>query len=152
MLKTTGINIRKAVEDDVLDCLILFKQFHKESKLPYSWDAKKTQALFLQTLPMKEIETFVAEIDGDVVGFIVCQVMEPLFSSDKVSTDIAWFVNKDHRNTSAGFRLMKAYEDWAVDHGIKFIGMAYLERVSDLSKYYEKKGYVKAETHYMKEF
>lgn len=152
MLKTTGINIRKAVEDDVLDCLMLFKQFHKESKLPYSWDAKKTQALFLQTLPMKEIETFVAEIDGDVVGFIVCQVMEPLFSSDKVSTDIAWFVNKDHRNTSAGFRLMKAYEDWAVDHGIKFIGMAYLERVSDLSKYYEKKGYVKAETHYMKEF
>ena len=47
---------------------------------------------------------------------------------------------------------MKAYEEWAVDHGIKFIGMAYLERVSDLSKYYEKKGYVKAETHYMKEF
>ena len=152
MLKTTGINIRKAVEDDLLDCLMLFKQFHKESKLPYSWDAKKTQALFLQTLPMEEIETFVAEIDGDVVGFIVCQVMEPLFSSDKVSTDIAWFVNKDHRNTSAGFRLMKAYEEWAVDHGIKFIGMAYLERVSDLSKYYEKKGYVKAETHYMKEF
>tara|TARA_R110000796_G_scaffold79960_1_gene177187 strand:+ start:3803 stop:4261 length:459 start_codon:yes stop_codon:yes gene_type:complete len=152
VLKTTGINIRKAVEDDLLDCLMLFKQFHKESKLPYSWDAKKTQALFLQTLPMEEIETFVAEIDGDVVGFIVCQVMEPLFSSDKVSTDIAWFVNKDHRNTSAGFRLMKAYEEWAVDHGIKFIGMAYLERVSDLSKYYEKKGYVKAETHYMKEF
>lgn len=152
MLKTTGINIRKAVEDDLLDCLMLFKQFHKESKLPYSWDAKKTQALFLQTLPMKEIETFVAEIDGDVVGFIVCQYMEPPFSSDKVSTDIAWFVNKDHRNTSAGFRLMKAYEDWAVGHGIKFIGMAYLERVSDLSKYYEKKGYVKAETHYMKEF
>ena len=83
MLKTTGINIRKAVEDDVLDCLMLFKQFHKESKLPYSWDAKKTQALFLQTLPMEEIETFVAEIDGDVVGFIVCQVMEPLFSSDR---------------------------------------------------------------------
>lgn len=152
MLKTTTINIREAVEDDLLDCLMLFKQFHKESKLPYSWDAKKTQDVFLATLPMEDVNVFVAETDGEIVGYICCQVMEPLFSSEKVASEIAWFVNKDYRKTSAGFRLMSAYEEWAEGRGAKYIGMAYLEEIADLSKVYKKKGYVKAETHYMKEF
>ncbi len=152
MLKTTGINIRKAVEDDLLDCLMLFKQFHKESKLPYSWDAKKTQAVFLQTLALEEIEVFLAEVDGETVGYLCCQVMEPLFSTEKVATEIAWFIHKDYRKTSAGFRLMTTYEEWALSQGAKYVNMAYLESIADLSKVYEKKGYVKAETHYMKEF
>lgn len=144
--------IRKAVADDILECLMLFKQFHKEAKLPYSWDANKTQKVFLETLSVDNFEIFVAEKDKELIGFISCMYMEPLFSSDKVSTDIAWFVHKDHRNSTTGFRLMKVYEEWALSKGIKYIGMAYLERVTDLSKVYEKKGYVKAETHYMKEF
>ncbi|AFM54649.1 GCN5-related N-acetyltransferase [Celeribacter phage P12053L] len=151
MLKTTTINIREAVEDDLLDCLMLFKQFHKESKLPYSWDAKKTQDIFLATLSMEDVNVLVAETDGEIVGYICCQVIEPLFSSEKVASEIAWFVNKEYRKTSAGFRLMSAYEEWAVGRGAKYIGMAYLEEIADLSKVYKKKGYVKAETHYMKE-
>ena len=71
MQETQVSKIRKATEDDLLDCLLLFKQFHKESKLPYSWDAKKTQEVFLQTLPMKEVETFVAEVDGEIAGYLV---------------------------------------------------------------------------------
>ena len=152
MLKTTAINIREAVEGDLLDCPMLFKQFHKESKLPYSWDAKKTQEVFLATLPMEDVNVFVAETDGEIVGYICCQVMEPLFSSEKVASEIAWFVHKDYRKTSAGFRLMSTYEEWAEGRGAKYIGMAYLEEIADLSKVYKKKGYVKAETHYMKEF
>lgn len=146
------VSIRKAVADDLLDCLMLFKQFHKEAKLPYNFDANKTQSVFLETIGIESFETFVAEKDGDLVGFICCMFMEPLFSSDRISTDIAWFVNKDSRKSTAGFRLLKAYEDWALNNNIKYVGMAYLERVTDLSKVYEKKGYVKAETHYMKEF
>lgn len=148
----SSITIRKAVADDLLDCLMLFKQFHKEAKLPYKFDPQKTQRVFLETLEVDSFETFVADRDGDLVGFICCVYMEPLFSSDKISTDIAWFVNKEHRNSSAGFRLLKEYEEWAVNNNIKYVGIAYLERVTDLSKVYEKKGYVKAETHYMKEF
>ncbi len=148
----SNIIIRKATEDDLLECLMLFKQFHKEAKLPYSFDPVKTQAIFLETLAIDQFEIFVAEMDDDLVGFVCCTYMEPLFSSDKVSTEIAWYVNKEYRNSRAGFKLLKQYEDWAVEQGIKYVGIAYLERVTDLSKVYEKKGYVKAETHYMKEF
>ena len=47
---------------------------------------------------------------------------------------------------------MSTYEEWAEGRGAKYIGMAYLEEIADLSKVYKKKGYIKAETHYMKEF
>ena len=152
MVKTTPINIREATEEDALDCLILFKQFHKESKVPYSWDVKKTQEVFLQTLPLENFCTFVAQKDEDVIGFICGMYSQPLFSSENIATEVAWFVNKEYRNSSAGFKLMKAYEEWAVNKGVKYIGMTYLEDITDLSEIYEKKGYVKAETQYMKEF
>ena len=152
MVKTTPINIREATEEDALDCLILFKQFHKESKVPYSWDAKKTQEVFIQTLPLENFVTFVAERENDVVGFICGLYAEPFFSSEKISTEVAWFVNKEYRNSTAGFRLMKAYEEWAKGKGVKYVGMTYLENITDLSEVYEKKGYSKAETQYMKEF
>lgn len=148
----SDIIIRSATKDDMLDCLVLFKQFHRESKLPYGFDVQKTQNVFNETLNIESFKTFVAEKDGDLIGFICCMYMEPLFSTDRVSTDIAWFVSKEHRNSSAGFRLLKQYEEWALQCNIKYVGIAYLERVTDLSKVYEKKGYVKAETHYMKEF
>ena len=152
MVKTTPINIREATEEDALDCLILFKPFHKESKVPYSWDAKKTQEVFIPTLPLENFVTFVAERENDVVGFICGMYAEPFFSSEKISTEVAWFVNKEYRNSTAGFRLMKAYEEWAKGKGVKYVGMTYLENITDLSEVYEKKGYSKAETQYMKEF
>ncbi len=152
MVKTTPINIREATEEDALDCLILFKQFHKESKVPYSWDAKKTQQVFVQTIPLENFVTLVAEREDEVVGFICGMYAEPFFSSEKISTEVAWFVSKEYRNSTAGFRLMKAYEEWALSKGVKYVGMTYLENITDLSEIYEKKGYTKAETQYMKEF
>jgi len=152
VVKTTPINIREATEDDVLDCLMLFKQFHKESEVPYSWDAKKTQQVFIETLPLENFTTLVAERDGDVVGFICAMYSQPLFSSDNIATEVAWFVNKDNRNSRAGFKLMKSYEEWAISKGVKYVGMTYLENITDLSEIYEKKGYLKAETQYLKEF
>ena len=152
MVKTTPTKIREATEDDVLDCLILFKQFHKESKVPYSWDAKKTQQVFIETLPLPNFTTLVAERDNEIIGFICAMFSEPFFSSEKVSTEVAWYVNKDSRGSTAAFKLLKAYEEWATSQGVKYVGMTYLENVTDLSEVYEKKGYSKAETHYMKEF
>lgn len=151
MQKTTAINIRSAVEEDVLDCLILFKQFHKESKLPYSWDAKKTQEAIIKSLPEDNYEILVAEKDNEVIGLLACLYGEPLFSSDRVANEIAWYVNKEHRTTSAGFRLFKAYENWALTNGADYVAMAYLEGITDLSDIYEKKGYLKSETNYIKE-
>jgi GNAT superfamily N-acetyltransferase len=77
---------------------------------------------------------------------------QPLFSSETLATEIAWYVNKDHRTSTAAFRLMKAYEEWALSKGVKYVGMTYLEDITDLSEIYEKKGYSKAETHHIKEF
>ena len=151
MVKTTPINIRKAVEEDVLDCLILFKQFHKESKLPYSWDAKKTQEAIIKSLPTDNYEIFVAEKDNELIGLLACLYGEPIFSSARIATEIAWFVNKEHRTTTAGFRLLKTYENWALTKGADFVAMTYLEDTTDLSDIYEKKGYLKSEPNYIKE-
>jgi len=152
VVKTTPINIRKAVEEDVLDCLILFKQFHKESKVPYSWDAKKTQEAIINSFSTDNYEVFVAEKDEEIIGLLAAMYGQPLFSSETLATEIAWYVSKDYRKSTAAFRLMKAYEEWALSMGVNYVGMTYLEGITDLSKIYEKKGYTISETHYLKEF
>lgn len=151
VLKTTGINIREAVEDDLLDCLMLFKQFHKESKVPYNWDKTKTSNVFTASLSLENIAVLVAENEEGILGFICGLIAEPIFSNQKVASELAWFVNKDYRNTSAGFRLLKSYEEWAIKNKANFITMAYLENVTDLAKIYTKMGYSKTETNYVKE-
>lgn len=151
MLKTTGINIRNAVEEDLLDCLMLFKQFHKESKIPHTWSGSKAEQVFKASLESDTFNVIVATLDKEIIGFIVCLVYELPFAVERIATDVAWFVHKDYRNTSAAFRLLSEYEKWAKEKGAKYINLAYLENVSDLSRVYTKRGYKKAETHYTKE-
>lgn len=84
------------------------------------------------------------------VGMLLAVSTELLFSSDRMSTEIAWWVDPEYRGKDS-IQLLDAYEYWArVKKNCKIIQMVCLEGF-DLSKLYERRGYKRAETMYMKE-
>lgn len=86
------------------------------------------------------------------IGMIVGVITELPFSSTLVSSELAWWVEPEHRGKSSD-SLRQAYEFWAKKQGCKIVTMSCLadetEKVLDV--FYRRKGYTKAETMYKKE-
>jgi len=145
--------IREATEDDTLDCLVLFKSFHKESKQPFKFDTARTLETFQTSVNSESaIRFFVAELNGEIVGFVSAIVYQHLFSKDKTADELAWYVDKEHRGGSAALRLLKTYEEWAIGQGVRCVTMSHIEDLADLSRMYNKLGYKKIEATFQKEF
>jgi len=69
--------------------------------------------------------SFVAEIDGQIVGFIL-GIIGPMWFVQRVriAVELAWWVDLAHRNTTAGVRLLKAFESHATNMGVQYIAMS----------------------------
>lgn len=97
----------------------------------------------------------VLEIDGHVCGFC-CGVKGPLLASAKsfIGTEIAWWVDEDHRSGRNGIGLLIAIEKAAKEQGCRYWNMAFMESSmpESIEKIYLKMGYKKAETYYSKRF
>tara|TARA_B100000212_G_scaffold58795_2_gene39553 strand:+ start:10114 stop:10569 length:456 start_codon:yes stop_codon:yes gene_type:complete len=109
------MKIRKMTEEDVPTIISYGQQMHEESyfkhfnfsekKLWQLWELIKTQPIYC---------ALVAEnVDGKLVGFYVGVIHEHWFGTDKISCDLALYVIKEFRGSSAALRLLKAYEQWA---------------------------------------
>lgn len=93
----------------------------------------------------------VLEIDGEVVGF-ASGVKGPLLGNNSVmaGTEIAWWVDPDHRSGKNGVALLKHIEGLAKEAGIKYWNMAYMESSmpEQIKSIYEKLGYQQTEVIY----
>jgi hypothetical protein len=68
------------------------------------------------------------------------------------SQEVMWWVDKDYRNTTAGMRLIKAYEAACKEQGLTYTGMSLLSTSPEqLSDWLDRKGYIKVETSFIKE-
>jgi GNAT superfamily N-acetyltransferase len=96
---------------------------------------------------------FVAETeDGDIVGAIGGLKFEEPNSGTLMANELFWIVHPDHRG-NCGLTLLNRLEDWARESGCACLWMNYLtdsmpEKVKSI---YERKGFVMAETHWVKE-
>lgn len=95
----------------------------------------------------------VVENDGVLVGF-ACAFKGGLLGNSAIATgtELAWWVEPDHRGGKNGISLLKHLEDLAAKAGIKYWNMAFMcscmpDIVEDI---YKKMGYVKSEVIYTK--
>lgn len=56
---------------------------------------------------------WVAEEDGELVGFLVASRAVHFFSKTTYTIDLSWYVIPEKRGSSAGRRLLKAYLYWS---------------------------------------
>lgn len=151
MLKTTATKIRTATPDDVFDILILAKEFSKEAPQSHKWNKEKTEQFILSALQNTNMTIFVIDVDGEIEGALVGLLSELYMSYTVQATELAWFVSKDYRGKPASLKLIKAFEKWAKESGANQVGMGDIEGISSLEKLYNRLGYERAETVYLKE-
>ena len=151
MLKTTATKIRTATPDDVFDILILAKEFSKEAPQSHKWNKEKTEQFILSALQNTNMTIFVIDVAGEIEGALVGLLSELYMSYTVQATELAWFVSKDYRGKPASLKLIKAFEKWAKESGANQVGMGDIEGISSLEKLYNRLGYERAETVYLKE-
>jgi len=151
VLKTQVSRIRTATEDDVFDILILAKEFSREAPKSHKWNKDKTEQFLLSSFLNPNMEIFVIDVDGEIEGALVGLLSELYMSHTVQATELAWFVSKDYRGKPASIRLMKAFEKWAKESGANQVGMGDIEGISSLENLYNRLGYERAETVYLKE-
>lgn len=148
-------HVRIATVEDLPALLDFAKAFHKES--PYRnlrFDYGKTWASYKQVIEAGGLNSIVliAHEGGKPLGMVAAVCDSPVFSSDRVATELAWYIGVPYRKSRKAFLLFQAYEEWARRVGCDYVQGAYLigEGQADLQKFYEHKGYKGVEMSYIK--
>jgi len=142
--------IRVATEEDVSSILLLCEDFWEHTLYDEKFDHDHTRIMVNMALDHGLLA--VLDIDG-VVGF-VAGIKSHLMASKQAltGTELAWWVNPEHRKGRKGIDLMIFIEDLAKQQGIKYWNMISMESSSPeiANKIYERLGYSKSETSYTK--
>ena len=89
---------------------------------------------------------FVADDGADVVGMIAGISFTHPFSGQVTAVEYAWWVEPEFRGSSAGGRLLKAFERWAAAQRATAIQMIAPAGAVELEGFYQRRGYEEVET------
>lgn len=114
--------IRKATQADMPRLMELAKRMHEESP---RYCQVEFDAFLCAHVISDAIGTFLApnpnrcvllsEVDGVIVGGIVGLAIRHFFSREAYATDIALFIEPEHRGGVQFARLIAAFEKWAME-------------------------------------
>lgn len=146
-------DLRLAEASDWQDVLRMSKDFHSES--PYSdieFSEKRVREIFDQYLSSDKTEIMVLLLTQgeEVCGTIVSVCSKFPFSEEKAASELIWWVDHEHRSRRGSLSLFRAYEFWCQKVGARYSSAVSTEGTVQLDKFYERSGYKKAETTYIK--
>jgi GNAT superfamily N-acetyltransferase len=82
-------------------------------------------------------------------GMLLAMTMPFIWGTKPTATEMAWWVEPDHRKSGIGKALIHSFQEWAKDKGCAAITLTGLD--SSVSKMYDKLGYKLCEQTYIKE-
>ena len=141
----TGLVIRKADIDDVPSMIKLGMEMHEESPVfnMVDFDGDKLMSLAKSGAMTDFGASFLAEINGEAIGMFCGIVVPHYWGHMLMANDLCLFVTKSRRGGTAAYRLIKAFEAWAIANGavaLRFGISTNIEPERTL-KLYEKLGY-----------
>lgn len=124
--------IRLATIDDLEALVMMGAMFHTESPFNgrVAYDPDRVRDLIIALIEAPEGVVFVADVEGDPVGAICGIKTCPWFSSAPLAQEVAWFLDPDFRSGRTGLRLLRAFEQWAIEEGVDGIVMSDFEGTS----------------------
>jgi hypothetical protein len=151
--QTTGIKISRVTKEDILDLSVLSKQFSKEVKehgYNLFFNQNKFATSFLAVVDNPNYFYLVAKKNEEAIGFFIGAVIEPLFSTDIIASELFWWFEKEYRGNRAAIQMLKAFEDWAKVKNATQINVSDLQNVKNLDSLYNRLGYIRSEVTYRK--
>jgi GNAT superfamily N-acetyltransferase len=142
--------IRLATEEDIFDLLVLTKNFMKEAGEFFKFNKDKIETFLSMAIPSDDHCVIVCEVEGSVVGFLICQCADNPFVDRKLAFEIGWYMSKEHRGARNSIRLLKAFEEWAISKGVDCLILADIPKLTDLADLYGKLGYFLSERSFVK--
>lgn len=123
-----GVDIRKATADDVRAITSLGLQFIGKLKVNTAPDPDRVAEAIGAVVCGDRSAGFVAERNGQVVGFILGALV-PLWwdSFDWSAIELAWWLNPEARGGSAAVRLVQQFEAWAAACGVHRVVLSDVE-------------------------
>lgn len=145
------MGVRRANFGDVIPLVGLAFKFQKEGSELYSgFSHDKAGATFESLIVHEKGYVAVYEKDDEVVGFVAGAIGDLTFNDTTYALEMGLYIDKAHRGGPGAVRLIKAYEAWANEKGVDLIHIADMSAVQDNGEMYEKLGYEKVETSYVK--
>ena len=106
--------IREAVKADLPGIMQLVRKQHSESEMSFlKAEYSKLLSFFEHSFVSQEKLCLVAEREGVLVGFFAATINPYWFFKGKIAQELSVFVEKSHRGSSLGFRLIKGFLVWA---------------------------------------
>ena len=141
--------IRRVMMADKFRVLLLAKNFHEALGLPVPFNAAYASIVFDQFLDDPEKLCLVLDRDGGVQGVLAAQTGILPIAPVKAATEVIWWIEPEYRGRDA-LHMLTAYEAWAEEQGCSFVSMVGLGSDPQPTNFYERRGYIAAERHYMK--
>lgn len=142
-------DLRLANTSDLPELMKIATNFHAES--PYAhmeMDEGKVSELLTKLITDGVV---ILTLGNDFpVGAIAAITHENIFSRKTWALEMMWYVYPEYRNPRRVLRMLAAYEYWARMKGCEAASLACLD-TKDLTKLYERQGYVKKEMSFFKE-
>ncbi len=140
------MQIRAMKTEDVNHIEELMKQ------LGYPCSVAQLQMRFHKLLNAPGYQTFVAEIEGDIVGLIGMAKQIAYEFDDSYVRVLALVVHEDYRRRNIGQNLMVAAENWAIENDCKVVTLnsGNREEREAAHKFYENLGYLEKSTGFLK--
>jgi GNAT superfamily N-acetyltransferase len=115
----------------------------------FPFDPAYAERLFLSHLRGRNL-AIVHDVDGTAQGVLLATASEHPFGPVWLARETLWWIDPAHRGGTAAPRMLDAYEKWAAAQGCRFVGMAGMGDDPTVAKLYQRRGYARAETHFLK--
>ncbi|MDA5520839.1 GNAT family N-acetyltransferase [Yersinia kristensenii] len=116
--------IRPATMDDIPALVALGARMHRESRYAsFPFDEDKCSVLAANLINAEFGVVLVVEECSQIVGWVAGGVGEQYFSHERMAFEYGVFIDTAYRGGTAGYRLVKAFIEWAKNHGAVVINM-----------------------------
>jgi hypothetical protein len=142
--------IRQATVNDLSQLSVLASEFHNEATLPAKLDVGVWKRSWGNLMDIGAAVVLVKQEGYEFTGAIGCIIYPDMNSGEWTADEAFWFQSKGSRG--GGLKLLKAMESTLKELSIKRLFMIHLECLNGrLGRIYERMGYTKVETRYVKD-
>jgi GNAT superfamily N-acetyltransferase len=140
------MTVRRATTADRGAVLAMAWRFLEESQYRALLEGSVAHLETLIDVLLEGGAIFVADNGADVVGMIAGVTQTHPITGAVTATEFAWWVEPEFRGSSAGGRLLKAFEGWARFQRAAVIQMIAPVGAEELEGFYRRRGYEEVET------